>query len=321
MNTLDLQVDVQLLNEFERGLNLAFPERSVIPAQVLGYGEISTVLEIVGGGELAYKRLSMFETAAEVEQYQAMYTEYVQVLQNRIGIRVVPSDTVMVRDTRDRVILYIVQTRLPSESICHTAIHHLSPGDVDRLVLTVLQDMKKVFGFNSDELALGLDGQLSNWAIAGFDPTAPELGQDIELAYLDTSSPLICKHGEEQLDPGLFLRSVPPLLAWIIRMVFLDEVMTRYYDIRRVTLDLVANLYKEQRPGVIPALVDTANDFFSAEIHQGGFEPMTLKEVRDYYRQDALIWRVYLASRQIDRSLHRLLGREYPYILPKIKAR
>ncbi len=321
MNTLGLQIDVQLLTEFERGLDIAFPEKSAIPAKVLGYGEISTVFEIVGGGELAYKRLSMFETAAEVEQYQAMYAEYVQVLQKRIGIRVVPSDTVMVRDARDRAILYIVQTRLASESICHTAIKRLSPGGVERLVLAVLQEMKKAFDFNSGELALGLDGQLSNWAIAGFDPAAPELGQEIELAYLDTSSPLISKHGVEQLDPELFLRSVPLFLAWVIRMFFLDEVMTRYYDVRRVTLDLIANLYKEQCSEVIPALVDLANDFFSAEIRQGGFEPMRLKEVRDYYRQDALIWRVYLASRRIDRSLHRLLRREYPYILPKIEAR
>ncbi len=309
------------MNEFERGLDLVFPEKSVIPAQVLGYGEISTVLGIGDGGKLAYKRLSIFETMAEVEQYRAMHAKYVQVLQNRVGIRVVPSETVMVRNARGRVILYIVQSRLASESICHQAIHTLSLGDIERLVLIVLQEMKKVFDFNSAELALGLDGQLSNWAITGFDPTAPELGRDVELAYFDTSTPFIRKHGQEQLDPELFLRNVPLFLVWIIRLFFLEEVMTRYYDLRQVTLDLVANLYKEQRPEVIPALLDIVNDFFSTEIRQGGFEPMRLKEVRDYYGQDALTWRVYLAFRQIDRSLHRLVGREYVHILPKITAR
>ena len=71
---------------------------------------------------------------------------------------------------------------------------------------------------------------------------------------------------------------------------------------------------------LIPDLVDTVNSFFSAEIRAGEVEPITEKEVRAYYREDAWIWRIYLAFRRIDRSLHRLLGKDYPYILPgKIK--
>ncbi len=41
-----MQVDVELLKEFERGLDPAHPEQSKIPARVLGYGEISTIFEI-----------------------------------------------------------------------------------------------------------------------------------------------------------------------------------------------------------------------------------------------------------------------------------
>ena len=55
-----------------------------------------------------------------------------------------------------------------------------------------------------------------------------------------------------------------------------------------------------------------------------GWEPMAetrlilelLKEIQAYYRQDAWIWRFYLAFRRIDRYLHRLLGKDYPYVLP-----
>jgi hypothetical protein len=39
--------------------------------------------------------------------------------------------------------------------------------------------------------------------------------------------------------------------------------------------------------------------------------------VRAYYREDALIWTLYLSMRRLDRWLHtNLLRREYPYILP-----
>lgn len=96
--------------------------------------------------------------------------------------------------------------------------------------------------------------------------------------------------------------------------------MTRYYDFRKVSIDLIANFYKEQRPELIPGLVDTGNGFFSAQIRDGGIKPLSVEEVRAYYQEDAWIWRLYLAFRKVDRSLHNLLGRYYPCVLPeKIK--
>ncbi len=136
------------------------------------------------------------------------------------------------------------------------------------------------------------------------------------MTYNDPSSPRTRKNGEARIDPDMFLRIAPSFLVWIIRLLFLEEVMTRYYDFRRVTVDLIANFHKEQRPDLIPGLVDTANDFLS-NVHGDGFQPLTTQEVKNYYREDALIWRVYLALKKIDRTLHRLLGKEYPYILPE----
>jgi len=321
-----LKINIELLKQFEKGLDPRFPERSAIPARVLGYGEISTVLELGTGSErdLAYKRLPMFRTEEEARDYQALYQEYVEVLGDGVGLRLVPSETVRFMDEeRDRVVVYIVQQKQPAEAIGHNAIHRLSPDDVRKLVLAVLRETKKVFDFNrqhSGQLEVGFDGQISNWAIIGFDPEIPALGEEIELVYFDTSTPLMQKNGVEQLNPELFLRSAPSFLVWIIRLLFLEDVMTRYYDFRQVLVDLIANFYKEQRPELIPDLVNTINGFFSAEIGEDEFEPITVKEVQAYYREDAWIWRIYLAFRKLDRSLHRLLGRDYPYVLPeKIK--
>ncbi len=318
-----LKVNVELLKRFEQGLDPRFPEKSAIPARVLGYGEISTVLELGTGSEreLAYKRLPMFKTEEEARSYEALYREYVEVLGDRIDLQVVPSDTIRFTvEDKDRIVVYIIQEKLSAEAIGHNAIHRFSPDDVRKLVLAVLRETKKVFDFNQEhkgELEVGFDGQISNWAIVGFDAESPELGEKVELVYFDTSTPLVQRNGEEQLDPELFLRNAPSFLVWIIRLLFLEDVMTRYYDFRKVVVDLIANFYKEQRAELIPDLVDTANDFFSAEIGQGGFEPITEKEVRAYYREDAWIWRIYLAFKRIDRSLHRLLGKDYPYVLPE----
>jgi hypothetical protein len=191
---------------------------------------------------------------------------------------------------------------------------------VNRLVWAVLRDMDKVFAFNQahkGELEAGPDGQISNWAIVDWDPEAPALGQEIELIYFDTSSPLLRMNGVEQLDPELFLRSAPSFLVWLLQLLFFEDVMTRYYDFRQVAVDLVANFYKEQRPELIPSLVDTVNRFFAADPRLRGLEPLTAREVRAYYREDAWIWRLYLAFKKVDRALHRLLGKDYPYILPE----
>jgi len=103
----------------------------------------------------------------------------------------------------------------------------------------------------------------------------------------------------------------------VLRLFFLKDVVKRYYDLRRVAIDLVANLYKEQRPDLIPDAVGAINRFFTDEAADLGVPPIDEKTVRSYYRQDALIWSLYLAMRKVDRFIRRrLLHREYPYILP-----
>lgn len=321
-----LNVDYELLKKFEAGFDPQHPERGDIPYQVIGYGEISAVLDIAGGGsgKLAYKRVPIFQSEQEVVRYEALYEDYLQAMQNQIGIEVVHSELVRVTDDRrNRVVVYIVQEKLAAKSIGNNAIHHLQPGDVRRLVSVVLEELAKLFEFNQKNkgrLELGIDGQISNWAFANFDPDANRLGEKVDLIYFDTSSPLMRKNGAEQLDPELFLRSAPSFMVWILRKFFLQDVMTRYYDFRKVSIDLIANFYKEGRSELIPDLVHTANDFFSTRYQSGGIKPLGVEEVKAYYREDAMIWRLYLAFRKLDRSLHNLSGKYYPYILPpKIK--
>lgn len=320
------RINLELLQSFEKELDPEFPEMGKTPAKVLGYGEISTVIEIGHGDErdLAYKRMPMFKTEQEAESYEALYKEYLLVLQNRIGLRVVPSNIVrIIKADPKRIVVYIIQEKLPSEAIAHKVIHHVSYNDAKRLVLAVLEEITKVFNFNKQHkgcLEVGFDAQISNWAVANFNPETAALNEDINLVYFDTSAPLLRKNGQEQLDPELFLRCAPSFLVAILRLLFLKDVMTRYYDIRKVTIDLLANFYKEQRSDLIPDLVDAANSFLATESEGDRFKPITVNEVKGYYREDVWIWRLYLTFRRFDRSLHKLFGKDYPYILPgKIK--
>jgi hypothetical protein len=133
---------------------------------------------------------------------------------------------------------------------------------------------------------------------------------------MDTSTPLYRIDGAEQLDPELFLRSAPSFLRWVLRLFFLDDVVNRYYDFRLVVIDLLGNLHKEGAAEMIPALVAAANRFLAEQMPDMALQPITEKEVDDYYREDAFIWRLYLGMRRLDRWLHRAMEKHYPYILP-----
>ena len=319
------QVDVEVLEEFERGLDPRYPERSLIPANVLGYGEISTVFEISMEGldDYAFKRLPIFKDSEEVATYRLMYEDYNRLLQEEVGINLPAYGQAECISDSGRPIFFIIQSKLPSSSIGNHAIHILPDEEVLLLVELVLGEMKKIWDFNSSQqrLEIAVDGQVSNWSIVGFDPENPHVERDTQLLYMDTSTPFIRVEGDEQLNTDLFLRSSPSFLVWMLKALFVEDVVARYYDQRRVTIDLIANFYKEQRPELIPDLIARANRFFAEEAGYLDIEPIRDKDVRSYYREDAFIWVLYLNTRRLDRFIRtRLLRREYPYILPgKIK--
>lgn len=314
-------IDSDLLQRFEAGLNPQNPAASAIPAEIIGYGEMSTIFVINRPGQenLAYKRMPIFRSAEEMDQYEQLFREYNTRL-GEIGLTVPDFASVRVLPARGNLVIYNVQARLPGASIANRLIHHLPQEGVRTLFLLVLKELRKVFAFNAahPDQRFGIDGQISNWAVVDYHDGMP-IGPETRLAYIDTSTPLMCKDGREQLDPELFLRSTPSFLVWLVRWLFLEDVMTRYYDFRLVTIDLIANFHKEQRPELIPMLLETANAFLAGEAP--AIRPITVPEIDAYYREDAMIWRLYLALRRIDRFLHRrILHKPYVYILPgKIK--
>lgn len=316
-----MQIEIELLKDFESGLDPEHPEQSKIPAKVLGYGEISTIFEIDSPAtrDFACKRMPIFQSREEIEHYARIYNDYNNLLQKEIGINVPDFGFVWFAAADGKIVAFDLQRKLPAESIGNRAIHMMDTDNTRALFFCVLRELMKVWSFNQAHpaRALGIDGQISNWSIAGFSAENPRITSDTKLLYIDTSTPMMKKNAVEQLDPELFLRSAPSFLRWLIRWLFLEGVMTRYYDARLVTIDLIANFYKEQRPELVPLLVAAANDFYRTEGSKLGLAPVTEKDVSAYYREDKTIWIVFLALRRFDRWLHKhILRKPYVYILP-----
>ncbi|MDD5311537.1 MAG: DUF6206 family protein [Dehalococcoidia bacterium] len=316
-----MYIDIELLKQFEKGLDPEHPENSLIPASVLGYGEISTIFEIESESTcgLACKRLPIFRTGDEAARYEQLYNAYNHTLEKAIGISVPSYGFTSFKTDEGRIIAFDIQEKLPANSIGNRVIHALNTENIRALFLLILSELSKIWEFNrlNPDRALGIDGQISNWSIVNLYSLGANITPDTRLVYFDTSTPLMKRGGVEQLDPELFLRSAPSFLVWIIRWLFLKDVMTRYYDARLVTIDLIANFYKEQKPEIVPLLVEAANEFYSRDDILLAIKPITEKEVRSYYKEDALIWTLFLAFRRIDRWLHKyILHRPYIYILP-----
>jgi hypothetical protein len=313
------KIDAGMLQKFEAGLDPLNPHLSKISADIIGYGEMSTIFVINHPGQenIAYKRMPIFRSPDEMDAYERLFAEYNARLKD-VGLNIPGCASAKVIPGKGNSVIYIAQERCPEASIGNAVIHTLDENSVRLLFLRVLRELKKVFAWNREQAALtfGIDGQISNWAVKDYQEGKP-VTEETELFYIDTSTPLMRKDGVEQLNPELFLRSTPSFLVWLIRMFFLQGVMTRYYDYRLVAIDLIANFYKEQRPEYIPMLIATANNFFAGEGASFGMAPITEKQIVSYYREDATIWRVYLAFRKIDRFLHRrILNKPYAYILP-----
>jgi hypothetical protein len=302
-----MDIDENLLTEFESGLNPQKLDQSDIPAALIGFGEISAIFQIGDQTGTAFKRLPLFSDRPSAQNYIRKYKEYCELLGDA-GLNLPPDKTFIITAAQRPVVLYIAQKQLPADRFAHRLIHRLTSDEIQRLFENIVAEIAKLWSYNQSalpDLELALDGQLSNWVWLDSE-------SGMTLFYIDTSTPIFRKNGLEQMDPELFLKSAPFFLQWIIRLFFLDDVMMRYYDRRQVYIDLVANLYKEQRPDLIVSVIELINRHLP-----DGDEPLTLKEVDKYYREDKLIWTLFLTFRRIDRSLTtRVFRRRYEFILP-----
>lgn len=316
-----MRLNIDVLHEFEEGLDTVHPENSKIPLRILGYGEISTVFEILYEDfkDTAFKRLPLFKDEEKATSYIELYKKYNELLRS-IGLSTPEYGGEYVLRKDGLVTVYLYQKKFPSNSIGNNVIHIVSEEEIERLFNEVLNNIIKVWRFNSENkenVMMGLDGQISNWAVVDYDGQE-SLPNKITLFYLDTSTPLIREKGKELIDAELFLKATPLILRWILKKIYLQEILDRYYDLHSVIVDLIANLYKEKRPDIIPQMIEIANEFFGQISKEMQIDKITFEEVEKYYRSDASIWSIYFATRKIHRFIRtRILRSYYEFILPE----
>ena len=281
------------LADLERRIRAALQSGDESDLDILGYGEISTVVCLVSSGRhYACKRMPPFPDRRQLEAYRDVFRSYVERLEG-CGTRVV--DTSMVAIDGDRgVAAYCVQPLLEPETLLPNWLRRVSTAEALEQLEQVMERVRATVGPE-----LGLDGQLSNWAIV-----------EGELRYLDLTTPMLrTPAGEELLDTEVHLASLPFVVRGLVRRFVVKDILDKYYQPRAVVLDALANLHKERLAHLLPDFIVAANQSFAP--------PFSAEEVSRYYRSDARLWELLLRARRLDRFWQqRVRRRPYPFLLP-----
>jgi hypothetical protein len=299
-----MKIDIDLLTRFEKNLLPHDLSRSPIPVKVIGFGEISAIFQIGADKAIVYKRIPIFPDLPTAHAYKQMYFAYCSLLK-QAGINLAEDDAAIIEIPGRPVVIYFAQQRFEDQFFCHNLINSLDETGRNEMINQIMTELTRIWNFNTHkrpDIEIAVDGQLSNWVRISED------GKH-KFFLVDTSTPFIRKNGEEQLDVELLLQSCPVFIRWLVRRLDLEDVIGRYYDHQKVVTDLIANLYKEQRPDLIPSFLEIVNQYIDA--------PLTPKEIETYYKEDKRIWTLFSALRKADRFIRiNLLKKRYEFILP-----
>lgn len=261
--------------------------------RLLGAGEISLVLGWPADDPAwACKRLPPFPSDAAADAFAAAVHRYLDALATR-GVEVVDTTVERVTVADGTTVLYCTQPVLAADAMACAIVRAAGAG-TEGLLRRVVD-----LAANAVDARVGLDAQLSNWALL-----------DGRLVYFDITTPLLRDAaGRSELDSEVFLASLPWALRPPVRRFVVPGLLARYHDARTVLMDLTANLVKERLDSWIPAVLDAANAHVDPHL--------TEAEVRADYRSDARTWAALQWVRRADRLWHqRVRRRTYPFLLP-----
>ncbi len=284
------------IEELEREVQRALRRRDYSALDVIGYGEVTTVLRLrARAGDLACKRLTPFPDRSSALRCAGVIRGYVEAL-SRCGVEVVETDVALVPGIDGREVLYCVQPFQSSESLGPAFLRRV---DAKRAVQAFERILHLLQQSVSSELAP--DGQLSNWVFVGD-----------RILYLDVSSPFQRdEQGDELFDWKLQLRALPAPLRWPVRRFALPGLLDNYHSLRGQALDFLGNLKKENLAHLIPVFLPVANHVLALD------PPVEEEDIRAHYRADARTYAWLQALRRADRWLsYNVLRRDYPYLLP-----
>lgn len=257
--------------------------------EIIGAGEITCVVAWRGH---ACKRLPPFTDPARVSAYEQLLGEYLAAL-NQAGVSTLPTTLVRITN-RDRLVAYLVQPRIPAGNGMPRWMLGVPMSEAVAMAARVLDLVR---GCNA--AGVGIDANLSNWLV-----------QDGQPVYLDVSTPMLRDAaGRHRLDTEIFVATLPAIVRGVVRKYFVNDLLDRYFVTRSVYENLIGDLPNTQLDHFTARLLTEAN----ARLDQ----PLTLKQIAAYRREDRLTWRTIRQLLKLEQFWRRTVLRSpHPHLLP-----
>jgi hypothetical protein len=265
---------------------------------------------------------------ASVNTYMDLVDEYLTELR-AAGVRVVPTEAIPVHRPDSPPVVYLVQPRMDSQTLGHRLLRTTDDAGLATVMSQVLNSVAQLSQHSegrTDGVEVAVDGQLSNWSFDAPHPateaapthTSPAPSETSgQPVLIDVGTPFIRRNGRHRLDARVVVAAAPPGIRALLLRFVADSYQDDYFVPRTVALDLLGNFHKEGAPDRISTGLDVANDWLATAEIPGPRDPITAKEVDDYYRQDARLLGIFMQARRADRAIRtKILRQDYDFLLP-----
>jgi hypothetical protein len=238
--------------------------------RIIGWGSISIAIEWQGSAVI--KPLPLFPTRTAFDNYSAVLEKQFQILE--AGNVAVLSTTLQGIERENGTWSgYLVQPRVSAERLLPEYLRSVGATEAVACLVTFALHLQAVVSPN-----FGLDGDITNWSV---DPSGV-------LLLLDFSTPLLRDdQGRALLDLNLFLASIPRALRAPVRRFVVPRLVSKFFDRRRLLIDILSGFYSEQLAHLLPAVISRWNSLVEKAI--------TEEEVLRYKLRNERVWRALSA--------------------------
>ena len=256
---------------------------------MIGAGEMTCVLAWRGH---ACKRLPPFADQRRIDGYAHLLDEYLSRLR-ACGVPVLET-TLHVVSRGDARMVYLAQPLIPAERCLPAWLRQAPRADALAMVGLVMDHVRRC---TAD--VVGIDANLSNWAVHNGTPL-----------YFDVSTPMLRDEtGRHRLDTEIFVATLPAMVRGLVRRYFVTDLLDRYFETRTVYENLIGDLPNTRLDELTMPLIAEAN----ARLDQ----PLTLKQIEAYRREDWLTWRAIRQLLKLEQFWRRnILRAPNPHLLP-----
>jgi hypothetical protein len=303
-----------ILQRFEERLDPGRPTVGEEPVEIIGYGEVSTVLSLGALPQWVCKRMAGFRDAAGVERYLGAVRRYLALLAE-LGVRAAETIPVRVHTRASGHVVYLLQPKLDPRTLGSYLLREASEAVLLACIDRVLACVRTILLANRARAGgrtLTVDAQLSNWH---FPVRNGEVG---EPTLVDVGTPFMRLAGVDEMGIECFLAPVPSPLRWLYRRAqAVERYIDDYFDGHKLLADLLGNFHKEGRPDRIPLVLAHVNRWLEGVGADLGVQILEREEIERYYRKDARLLELFLRLRRLDRFVRtRVLRQRYNFILP-----